>query len=170
MKLEPFRQKYIREIISWIKTEQDMIQWAGSVFSWPLAQRQIREHLKAAGQELPTLYPFALHNRGKIVGYCEISDLKRRYNSAMLSRVLISPRRRGRGLGEFMINEALRIGFNQLGLNRIGLGVFDFNVPAIRCYVKAGFIYEGTMRQSAKAGDEYWNCHIMSVLQTEWKE
>lgn len=170
MKLEPFRYKYIREVISWIETEADMIQWGGSIFSWPLTKKQFREHLRAAIQKPPALYPFALQNRGEIFGYCEISDLKRRYNSAMLSRVLVSPQRRGKGLGEFMVTEAARFGFNQLGLNRIGLGVFDFNISAIRCYIKIGFIYEGTMRESARAGDQYWNCHIMSLLRTEWKE
>jgi RimJ/RimL family protein N-acetyltransferase len=50
------------------------------------------------------------------------------------------------------------------------LGVFDFNTPAIRCYTKAGFILEGTLREHAKVGDQYWNCHMMSLLRKEWKQ
>lgn len=145
-----------------------MIQWAGSIFSWPLTQKQFREHLKTAKSQNPTLYPFGLYKGKEIVGYCEISDLKRSYHSAMLSRVLISPHSRNKGLGEFMVKQTVRFGFEQLDLHRIGLGVFDFNIPAIRCYIKAGFIYEGTLRQSARAGDEYWNCHIMGLLRKEW--
>ena len=142
MELIPFKQKYIRDVISWIETERDLIQWAGATFPWPLTQRNFSEHLKAARQEVPILYPFALCHLGKMVGYCEISDLKRIYNSAMLSRILISPRNRNRGLGEFMIKQIVHFGFEQLELNRIWLGVFDFNIPAIRCYTKAGFVYE----------------------------
>jgi RimJ/RimL family protein N-acetyltransferase len=165
-----FKQKYIRDVISWVKTERDLVQWAGSTFSWPLTQKQFREHLKAAKTPNPAIYPFALLNRGKIAGYCEISDMRPMFDSAMLSRVLVSPRSRSRGLGEFMVKQAVKFGFEQLNLNRIGLGVFDFNIAAARCYTKAGFIYEGTTRESAKAGTEYWNCHIMSLLRKEWKK
>ena len=102
---------YIPEILSWIKTEADMVQWAGSVFSWPLTQKQFREHLKSAKAQQPTLYPFTLCDEDELLGYCEISDYIRKNDSAMLSRVIISPRKRGKGLGEFMIKEVLRFGF-----------------------------------------------------------
>jgi len=87
----------------------------------------------------------------------------------MLSRVLIAPKNRNKGLGEFMLKEVMYYGFNKLDLNRIGLGVFDFNTPAIRCYTKLGFILEGTLREYAKVGDKYWNCHMMSLLRRDWK-
>ncbi len=170
MELVPFKQKYIPDVISWIKTERDMVQWAGATFSWPLTLKQFREHLKKSRTQPPAIYPFALLNRVKVAGYCELSDLKRVYGSAMLSRVLVNPRSRSKGLGEFMVKETVRFGFEKLALHRIWLGVFDFNIPAVRCYTKAGFIYEGTMRESAKSGTEYWNCHIMSILQKEWKK
>ncbi len=170
MKISPFKQKYIRDILSWIKTEADMIQWAGSIFSWPLTIKQFREHLKASKAQYPTLYPFGLYKSNKIIGYCEISDYRCNHRSAMLSRVLISPKNRNKGLGKFMLKEILHYGFNELDLNRIGLGVFDFNVPAIRCYTKAGFVLEGTLREYANVGDKYWNCHMMSLLRKEWKQ
>ncbi len=169
MELVPFKQRHMCEILSWIKTEADMIQWAGSTFVWPLTQKQFREHLKAARLEHPTLYPFSLEKRGKVVGYCEISDHRRRYNSAMLSRVIISARYRQKDLGKFMVKQAMQYAFSDLGLNRLGLGVFDSNETAIRCYKKAGFVLEGTLRQVVKVGSSYWNYHVMSVLRKEWK-
>jgi RimJ/RimL family protein N-acetyltransferase len=170
MKVAPFEQRYINDILSWIKTEADMIQWAGSIFSWPLTRKQFREHLKAAKTQYPTLYPFGMYRGKEIIGYCEISDYRYKHRSAMLSRVLISPYNRNKGHGEFMVKEVMRLGFSELDLNRIGLGVFDFNEPAIRCYIKAGFVLEGTLRESAQVGDEYWNCHMMSLLRKEWGE
>jgi RimJ/RimL family protein N-acetyltransferase len=169
MQIKPLRQKYIPEILSWIKTEADMVQWAGSVFSWPLTQKQFREHLKTANTQQPTLYPFTLCDEDNLLGYCEISDYIRKYDSAMLSRIIISPFKRDKGLGELMIKEVLRFSFEELGLNRIGLGVFDFNHAAIKCYSKVGFVREGTKRESARVGDSFWNCHLMSILKKEWK-
>jgi RimJ/RimL family protein N-acetyltransferase len=169
MELVPFKLKYIRDILSWIKTEADMVQWAGPIFSWPITQKQFREHIKTGKTQPPTLYPFVLINRNRVVGYGELSRYCRNTNQATLSRVIVSPKNRNQGMATFMINEILRFGFNRLNLNRIGLGVFDFNETAIRCYSKAGFILEGTLRESAKVGDAYWNCHLMSILRKEWK-
>jgi RimJ/RimL family protein N-acetyltransferase len=169
MQIKQIKLKHIREILSWIETEADMIQWAGSVFNWPLTQKQFREHVQASKAQPPILYPFTLCDEDELLGYCEISDYIRKYDSAMLSRVIIAPQNRNKGLGEFMIKEALRFGFKELGLNRIGLGVFDFNHAAIRCYLKVGFVHEGTKRESAKVSDSFWNCHLMSILKREWK-
>jgi len=68
-----------------------------------------------------------------------------------------------------MINEILKIAFENLKLHRVSLGVFDFNVAAIACYEKSGFTKEGILRHSRKLGNDYWNLQIMSILEDEWK-
>jgi RimJ/RimL family protein N-acetyltransferase len=169
MELIPLKLKHIPMIISWVKTEADMVQWAGPAFTWPLSQRQFRKHLEAAKQEMPSLYPFTLDNAGKVIGYCEISDYRRQANSAMLSRVIIAPRYRGKGYGKELVKKAVEYAFRTFKLNRLALGVFDFNNAAISCYANSGFVYEGTLRQSARVGDSYWNCNIMSILTEDYK-
>ncbi|MNP78416.1 hypothetical protein D3C76_1760270 [compost metagenome] len=69
-----------------------------------------------------------------------------------------------------MIDEALRIGFEEEKLHRISLGVFDFNVSAIRCYEKAGFVQEGLIRDARRYEDTFWNLIEMSILENEWKK
>ena len=169
MEFIPFKLKYIRDVLSCIKTEADMVQWAGPIFTWPMTQKQFREHIQAGKRVPVTLYPFVLIKGSRIIGYCELSRHCRNSNQAMLSRVLIMPRNRNHGMASNMIEEVLSFGFKTLNLNRIGLGVFDFNKPAIHCYKKAGFALEGTLRESAKVGDSYWNCQLMSILRNEWK-
>ena len=146
-----------------------MIQWAGSVFTWPITQKQFRTHLLAVSSEPPTLYPFGLYDKAKIIGYTELSNHLRNSNSAMLSRALVSPRHRRRELGQFIIRQIIHFGFDELGLNRIGLGVFDFNNAAIKCYTQVGFVLERTSRESAKVGGSYWNCYLMSILRKDWQ-
>ncbi len=169
MKVARFKLKNINDILQWIRTEAQMVQWAGSVFTWPITHKQFRTHLSAASSEPPTLYPFGLYDRTKIIGYAELSNHLCNSNSAMLSRVLISPRRRKIGLGQFMVKQLVDFGFTELGLNRIGLGVFDFNKAAMKCYTQAGFVLEGTLRESARVGNTYWNCHLMSILRKDWQ-
>lgn len=80
----------------------------------------------------------------------------------------ISPGHRNKGFSQIMIDHVLRFGFQELELNRIGLSVFDFNKPAIKCYKKLGFTLEGTLRESARVNNSFWNCHMMSILRKEW--
>lgn len=144
------------------------MQWAGPIFSWPMTRKQFREQLQAAKDKTPTLYPFGFYRGNTLIGYCELFAYSRKSNSAQLSRVIVSPKYRNKGFAQTMIKSVLECGFRELELNRIGLGVFDFNKPAIKCYENMGFTLEGTLRESAKVGSCYWNCHLMSILRKEW--
>jgi len=168
LQVKRFREKDIRRVYSWIKSERVLVQWAGPIFSWPFTQKQFRDHLRASRAKQPTFYPFGLYKGDLLVGYCELSDVHRKAQAARLSRVIISPGYRNKGLAQIMIENVLGFGFQEFGLNRIGLGVFDFNKPAIKCYKKLGFVLEGTLRESAKVGNSFWNCHMMSILRKEW--
>jgi RimJ/RimL family protein N-acetyltransferase len=168
LQIKRFREKDISRVCSWIKSEKVLVQWAGPIFSWPLTQKQFREHLRAVRTGTPTLYPLGLYLGSTLIGYCELSAYNRKSNSAQLSRVIVSPKYRHKGLALMMIKHVLAFGFQELELNRIGLGVFDFNKPAIKCYKKVGFTLEGTLRESAKVGNSFWDCHIMSILRKEW--
>ena len=64
----------------------------------------------------------------------------------------------------------IEYGFNTLNLNRLDLKVNDFNLRAIKCYQKLGFIEEGRMRQSCFRNGEYHDQLIMSILRSEWKD
>ena len=55
-------------------------------------------------------------------------------------------------------------------LHRIDLGVFNFNIGAIKSYRQAGFKEEGTLRECRKIDDEYWSIINMSMLRNEFME
>jgi RimJ/RimL family protein N-acetyltransferase len=169
MELRRFRRKDMSKFLAWVKSEAEMVAWAGAAFTWPLTQQQFRRHLETAAADPPVLYPFGFYEGKELVGYCELSDYRRGADSAMFSRVIVCPDQRGKGRGSFMVQQVLAFGFSDLALNRIGLGVFESNEAAIRCYSKTGFRGEGTLRESARVGDAYWNCHIMSILYKEWR-
>ncbi|MFG2342113.1 GNAT family N-acetyltransferase [Streptomyces yangpuensis] len=56
-----------------------------------------------------------------------------------LGRVLIAPGARGRGLGEHLVSLAVSLGFDELALPEIRLGVWTHNTAALRVYEKLGF-------------------------------
>ena len=68
-----------------------------------------------------------------------------------------------------MVDAALAIGFGKLGLHKVTLGVYDFNIPAVKAYEHSGFSVDGVLRDVRKVGDSYWNLIEMSILENEWK-
>jgi RimJ/RimL family protein N-acetyltransferase len=84
--------------------------------------------------------------------------------------VMVDPARRGQRFGRAMVSQALRYGFEQLGLHRIELLVFDFNSTAIRVYEREGFVKEGHLREARSIGGKYWSLDLMGVLESEWRQ
>jgi RimJ/RimL family protein N-acetyltransferase len=74
------------------------------------------------------------------------------------------------GHGTDAVRLLLRLGFNELNLNRISLEVYSFNTRAIRCYEKSGFVLEGRLRQAICHHGEYVDALMMSVLRSEWRD
>lgn len=75
-----------------------------------------------------------------------------------------------RGIGTWMIKEALKFGFETLNLHRIELEVYSFNNRAIRTYEKLGFKKEGVLRDTVIVDNKYHDTIIMAILENEWTQ
>ena len=144
--LQPFTETDIDRLIDWIPTAEFLLQWAGPSYEFPLTREQVMVFLALTEGGEPEVLMFkALDETDEVVGHLELLNIDRRNRTAMLGRVLLTAGVRGRGLGREMVWAALRIAFNELGLHRVGLGVFDFNTPAIRAYEHLGFVEVGAL-------------------------
>nr|GFC96397.1 hypothetical protein [Tanacetum cinerariifolium] len=84
--------------------------------------------------------------------------------SGRISRVLVAEGK-GRGYCAMMVQAILQLGFEQLHLHRIDLGVYDFNHAAIRCYKKCGLQVDGVLRDVMRHDDHYWSLVEMKHVQ-----
>jgi RimJ/RimL family protein N-acetyltransferase len=173
IKLEYFTKADFPQLLQWIDDEYIMTNWAGSLFRFPLSEASLDWYLEGANQ-LETadvlIYKAVETVTGEVVGHISLGSINRSEGSARISRVLVgNTTLRGKGICQGMMKGILRIGFDELNLHRIGLGVYDFNVAAIGCYKKAGFSTDGLLRDVKKFGDAYWSLVEMSILQDEWK-
>lgn len=169
--LHPFSLPDGPTLVGWATSREFLLQWVGPTFAYPLDLAQIEVHLRQATGPEPSILPFKLveTETDEMVGYIEFCSIERENRSGMLGRVIVgAEKRRGQGVGTWMVREATRIGFEELGLHRISLVVFDFNHAAIACYRRAGFRFEGTLREARRIGDDYWTLHSMSILEREW--
>ncbi len=172
IELIPFDKSHFDLLIEWSPTSEFLLQWAGPGLTYPLTEDQLRLLLQSACGNSPSAYPYSARSRsdGRIIGHGELGFVDWRNLSAELMRILVGPADlRGKGYGEALVRELVRIGFRELGLHRLDLKVFDFNRSAIRCYERVGFRHEGTLREARKQGNEYWNTYIMGLLSHEWE-
>ncbi len=74
------------------------------------------------------------------------------------------------GLGTDAMRVLLRFAFEELGLNKIELSIWEYNARALRTYEKVGFFIEGTRRAAAFHAGRYWAQIQMGILKSEYLE
>ena len=74
-----------------------------------------------------------------------------------------------KGYGTDTVRALLRFAFEQMNLNRVELGTFDFNERAQACYRKCGFVEEGRRREDRFIDGRYHDLVIMGILRREWE-
>lgn len=174
IKLEYFDREDFQQLIEWMNSEHLITNWAGSLFKYPLTEDSLDWYIEDTNNIKSSdsfIYKAVSTATGKTVGHISLGSISDKNKSARISRVLVgNTAERGKGVCTGMIKAILKIGFEDLQLHRISLGVYDFNTAAIRCYEKCGFVKEGLMRDVLRYADNtYWNLIEMSILENEWK-
>ncbi len=82
---------------------------------------------------------------GEWLGDCALNEIDEDNQTAGYRIAIERP---GRGLGTEATGLVLDFAFGRLGLHRVELEVFDFNVRAQKSYAKSGFAVEGTRREA----------------------
>ena len=85
-----------------------------------------------------------------------------------MGRILIDPHRRGAGLGDALLDAVLAAAFNELGIERVDLGVFAHNAPAVRLYERHGFECHRVLRDVEHVGENSWDAIQMRLTRHEY--
>lgn len=103
------------------------------------------------------------------VGSCGLFGFDDRTRKAELGIMVGDKAYWGQGVGKAAMNALLRLGFQELNLNRIFLRVFEFNGRALGLYRTLGFKEEGQLRSDCFHEGEYWDTILMGMLREEWE-
>lgn len=124
--LAPFGPEAFDRLMSWVPTEFDLIRWCGAHFRFPLTHVQLEAYLQST--KAPNIREVftAQMNDGEPVGHVEISHIWP-YLSSRLSRVLVAPDKRYRGIARSMISQVLMRAFDVHQANHVDLGVAAYN-------------------------------------------
>lgn len=171
--LQQFESNDIPQLISWIDSEELLIKWSGSLFSFPLTTKSLEWYIKDSN--IPNrsdafVYKAIETETGEVVGHISLGGLSWKNRSARVTRVLVGdPSKQKRGYCQQMTRAALKVGFDELGMHRISLGVYENNRAALNCYLKSGFSIEGVSRDILWFNGEFLSMVEMGILENEWK-
>lgn len=173
VRLEYFDKEDFDQLIAWISDERLLTNWAGSMFRFPLTTESLAWYIEGTNN-FPNsdayLYKVIDTETKKVIGHISLGGISTKNKAARITRVLVGDNAvRGKGYCKHMVNEVLRIGFDELGLHRISLGAYDFNTAALRCYQRSGFVHEGLQRDVLRFREEWWSLIEMGILENEWR-
>ncbi len=172
IKLEPFVESDFQQLIDWIDSEELLIKWSGSLFSFPLTLKTMQWYIQDTnlpGKSDAFVFKAVEIETGEVVGHISLGGLSWKNRSSRISRVLVSPHAQQKGICQQMTKAVLKIGFQELGLHRIGLGVYENNKAALNCYLKCGMNIEGVSRDILWYNNEYLSMVEMAILEDEWR-
>jgi RimJ/RimL family protein N-acetyltransferase len=165
--LHPFGREDFSRLISWLSTEAELVEWCAAFFRYPLTDAQLERYLESAKQPNSRIIFTARAAGGEAVGHIEISQIWP-HLSCRLSRILVAPEQRRRGVASSMIAQALLAAFDRHFVDRVDLGVSATNAAAIDCYAKLGFRPVGTWPNGIAVGTSTMDVVWMTATRDAW--
>jgi diamine N-acetyltransferase len=103
---------------------------------------------------------------GDSIGYMILTGFLDANKAVRVKRITIKIK--GFGYGKDAVKMIVRWVFEHTETHRLWLDVKEFNLRARHIYELAGFIHEGTLRDSILNGACYESLSIMSILRHEY--
>jgi RimJ/RimL family protein N-acetyltransferase len=161
--LEDFEEDDFERFISWIDNEDTLVQFAGTIFNYPITNSQLTSYIKDTAR---TPLKVKLSESGVAIGHCELN-----FENAIprLSRILIGVREfRGKGLGKLIVAQMVERLFASKDCEKVDLNVYDWNHHAIACYKKLGFEISGENKNQCP-GYKNWKSINMILTKERWE-
>ncbi len=133
LKLERFSENDFENLISWMTSKEELIQFAGPIFEFPLSREQLQKYITDS-----YVIAYKVMYASDHIGHAEINLTDR--SLPKLCRILIGNKNyRGEGLGMQLVELLLQICKEEFSANKVELNVYDWNEKAIKCYQRSGF-------------------------------
>ncbi|MGG9971323.1 GNAT family N-acetyltransferase [Ferruginibacter sp. SUN002] len=163
IQLQKFSSTDYDILLSWIDSEELLMQFAGPAFTFPLTADQLDRSLNDRNR-----YAFKVIqiNTKAMIGYAEICIKE---NTACLCRILIGDKSlRGKGIGQKIVEQLLEYAFAKLDQQTAELNVYDWNTAAIKCYEKLGFEINPDKKSESRINEKIWISLNMHLQKEKW--
>lgn len=151
-------------IVSWLKSEYAFRQWCADRYeSYPITADDMNNYYSQYSKD--ELYKLTAVDEDRIIGHLTIRFIDDAKKIARLGFVIVDDTKRGRGYGKQLVSSALKYAFDELKADKVTLGVFENNLPAVNCYLSCGFkTVERELTESYQCMGETWNCIEMEKI------
>ncbi|MGI5121394.1 GNAT family N-acetyltransferase [Marinactinospora thermotolerans] len=108
--------------------------------------------------------------QGRYVGELSLMDVDADNESAAYRIALSAIQFTGRGLGREATRLVLDYAFSRIGLHRVWLEVYAFNMRAIAAYRACGFVVEGRLRDALLWEGRRHDALVMAALEGDFRK
>jgi RimJ/RimL family protein N-acetyltransferase len=166
--LRPLRPADADVMAGWFADAVALAEWAGPDIDFPLTAAHVATWVAETSGGRPRACYATLDAQGAIDGTFQlVHDARNR--TVRIARFAIAPEARGAGYGKALLALMLAMAFDEFGAHRVELAVSTGNPRARRLYERAGFVHEGTMRDSSFVDGAWRSADAMSLLRPEWR-
>lgn len=148
---------------SWIDEKDDLFQFAGPMFNFPVTNAQLERYIT---DERRIVFKVVLADTKRMIGNAELN-----FENTLprLSRILIGDLdNRNKGIGIHIVNKLLEKLFVNREFEKADLNVFDWNKAAIRCYKKVGFVVNPDLVYHHNNDGINWTALNMTITKSVW--
>ena len=167
--VRPFELNDVRLLSSWMAVSEYELFLLSSTLIFPVAPETLTEYFQKSAPESHRFYSVFWIETGEHVGHFEIKNINLKHKAGTGAHLILSPTKPGRGLGRLFVDLVSKTGFEDLKLHRVSLSVHTVNISAIVAYLKAGYFFEGTIRDVLVYKGMRYSLYQMSLLKKEWK-
>lgn len=150
---------------SWIDSEEELIQFAGTYFTYPLTDEQLHNYINDPQRKA---FKVILKETDEVIGNIELNlenDIPR------LSRLIIGSKNyRGKQIGKKIILKLLEMAFMNYATEVVDVNVYDWNLTALKCYESVGFEETPEESYSHEMNFKVWTAINMSITRKRWLE
>ena len=163
IELQPFIEDDFETFKSWIESSEELFQFAGPIFMFPLTDEQLRKYI-----ELKDKKPLkvVLLSTNETIGHCELNYEN---GNRRLSRILVGRKDlRGKRIGERIVYEMAKLFFQDPEVDMVDLNTFFWNKAAINCYEKVGFTINPKKSEIMSVNGNEWAKINMTLTRDRW--
>lgn len=104
----------------------------------------------------------------ELVGYVEIDGIQWQNKNCGISYLLGKQELRRQGIATAALRLVFAYCFEQLGMHRLQVTIYEFNTASIQLVKKLGFRQEGVFREHIAVKAKRYDMILFGMLRTEW--
>ena len=170
VRLECLSEDEFSMVVEWFGREKPdmLLQWAGPTYTYPLTVEQLLNHYgEGINQEQSRTFVYKImdESTGEAAGMIQLGRIDRTAGTAVVGRFWIQEHLRHKGVGTAALRNLIDKAVREFQLRQLILRVFDFNLPAIKCYEKLGFrIWARNDKVCQASNGEWWSEYEMRLM------